>query len=118
MEQTESPPAIGLRDATKRFGGTVAIDRVSFVLRAGEVLALLGENGAGKSTCVKLLAGLHQPDQGVVTLDFVDGATSISLNGSARGTIEGAAFNEALTKIWIGEHPAQPDLKKALLGGA
>jgi len=54
----------------------------------------------------------------VVTLDFVDGATLISLNGAARGTIDGVAFNEALTKIWIGEHPAQLDLKKALLGGA
>jgi len=54
----------------------------------------------------------------VVTLDFVDGGTRISLNGTERGKIAGAAFNEALTRIWIGEHPAQPDLKKAMLGGA
>jgi rhamnose transport system ATP-binding protein len=59
----------GLRGVTKSFGGTLAVDDVSFDLRAGEVLALLGENGAGKSTCVKLLAGVYQPDQGHVFLE-------------------------------------------------
>jgi long-chain acyl-CoA synthetase len=54
----------------------------------------------------------------VVTLDFVDDATKIGLDGTARGSIDGAAFNDALTRIWIGEHPAQADLKKAMLGGA
>ena len=54
---------------------------------------------------------------GYVTLDFVDGATQIGLNGSAKGTLAGEAFNKALTKIWIGDKPIQTDLKKALLGG-
>ena len=60
---------LGLDDATKSFGGTIAIRNVSLNLHAGEVLALLGENGAGKSTCVKLLTGLYQPDSGAVILD-------------------------------------------------
>ncbi|PZM08774.1 ATP-binding cassette domain-containing protein [Rhizobium tubonense] len=55
-----------LDGVTKVFGGTVAVADVSIQLRAGEVLALLGENGAGKSTCVKLLAGVHRPDGGQV----------------------------------------------------
>lgn len=59
----------GLTDATKAFGGTVAIRDVSLSLRGGEVLALLGENGAGKSTCVKLLAGVHTPTLGSVHID-------------------------------------------------
>ncbi len=62
-------PVLGLENATKAFGGTVAIKNVSLDLRAGEVLALLGENGAGKSTCVKLLSGLYRPDSGQVVLD-------------------------------------------------
>jgi rhamnose transport system ATP-binding protein len=59
----------GLRGVSKSFGGTIAVDDVSFELRSGEVLALLGENGAGKSTCVKLFAGLYRPDQGHVFLE-------------------------------------------------
>ena len=54
----------------------------------------------------------------VVTLDFVGPSTTIGLDGSPRGKIDGAAFGDALTRIWLGEHPAQDDLKKAMLGGA
>ncbi|MCC6869183.1 MAG: chalcone isomerase family protein [Burkholderiales bacterium] len=56
-------------------------------------------------------------EKDVVTLDFVDGATRIALNGTAKGSIPGAAFNRALTKVWIGDKPAQADLKTAMLGG-
>ncbi|MBP0582285.1 ATP-binding cassette domain-containing protein [Labrys sp. LIt4] len=60
--------AAGLVKASKRFGGTIALSDASFDLLPGEVLALLGENGAGKSTCVKLLAGVYKPDEGAVTI--------------------------------------------------
>ena len=67
------------------------------------------------ATIMKSLGDVKEKD--VVTLDFVDGGTKISLNGTAKGTIPGDAFNRALTKIWIGDKPAQADLKKAMLGG-
>ena len=61
--------AASLITATKTFGGTTALSKVTIHLVPGEVLALLGENGAGKSTCVKLLAGVYQPDEGRVEID-------------------------------------------------
>ena len=54
--------------ATKAFGGVPALRDAGLVVRAGEVVGLLGENGAGKSTVVKALAGLHHFDSGTVTL--------------------------------------------------
>jgi hypothetical protein len=56
-------------------------------------------------------------EKDVVTLDFVDGATKIGLNGTAKVSIPGEAFNRSLTKVWLGDHPIQADLKKAMLGG-
>jgi hypothetical protein len=52
----------------------------------------------------------------VVGLDFIDGATNISFNGAAKGSIPGEPFNRALMKIWLGDKPVQADLKKAMLG--
>ena len=56
-------------------------------------------------------------EKDVIALDFADGATRIVWNGETKGTIQGDAFNQALTAIWLGEKPVQPDLKQALLGG-
>ncbi|MCR6702398.1 MAG: ABC transporter ATP-binding protein [Dokdonella sp.] len=57
-----------LRGVSKRYGGTLALDRVDLSLPAGQVLALLGPNGAGKSTAIGLLLGLLRPDTGSVDL--------------------------------------------------
>jgi ABC-type sugar transport system ATPase subunit len=56
------------RGLTKRFGGVVALDSVSFKVEPGRVTALLGENGAGKSTLVACLSGAYRPDQGDLLL--------------------------------------------------
>ncbi|MBI5851733.1 MAG: sugar ABC transporter ATP-binding protein [Planctomycetes bacterium] len=58
-----------MRGICKRFGPTVALDRVDFDVRAGEVHALLGENGAGKSTLMGVLAGAIAMDTGAIELD-------------------------------------------------
>ena len=80
-----SPSAASLVDVRKEFGGVVALAHASFGLRAGEVLALLGENGAGKSTCVKMLAGVHRPDSGSIRLDGHDVVLRSPHDALARG---------------------------------
>ena len=53
-----------MRDVVKRFPGVLALKGVSFEIARGEIHALLGENGAGKSTIIKILSGAHAPDAG------------------------------------------------------
>lgn len=57
------------RGLVKRFGRVVALDNADFDLRAGEILAVIGDNGAGKSTMIKAISGAVTPDAGEITLD-------------------------------------------------
>ena len=61
-----APPVLSARGLTKRFGPVVALEDIDFEIRPGEVRALCGENGAGKSTFIKLLTGVHAPDSGTM----------------------------------------------------
>jgi len=61
-------PALDVQQVSKTYGPTTALDDASFTVAPGEVHALLGENGAGKSTMVKLLSGLIAPDSGKIEL--------------------------------------------------
>ena len=80
-------PTVALDHVSKRFLATQALADVSLELRAGQVHALVGENGAGKSTIVKILAGVHQPDTGTVRLE----GESITLHGPAHARGAGIA---------------------------
>ena len=66
MTEASGDAAVSVANLRKSFGATVAVDDVSFTISRGSVHALLGENGAGKSTIVKLLSGLIQPDAGSI----------------------------------------------------
>ena len=59
---------LALRQVSKRYGDTAAIDRVSLQVNHGEIFGLLGPNGAGKTTLLKLIAGLSRPDAGSLAL--------------------------------------------------
>lgn len=60
---------IDMNKITKRFGGVVALDQVSLQVKKGEIHALMGENGAGKSTIMKILAGAIEKDEGEIKID-------------------------------------------------
>jgi len=67
---------------------------------------------------VGVFASVGQVKAGqVVAIDYTPGTgTQVSLDGAAKGTIPGEAFNRALMKVWLGDNPVQESLKKALLG--
>ena len=64
--------AIEVRHLTRRFGTFVAVNDVSFDVRAGEIFGFLGSNGAGKSTTIRMLCGLLQPTSGSATVGGID----------------------------------------------
>jgi ribose transport system ATP-binding protein len=66
---SSTTPLFSMNSVSKRFGATLALDRVSFAVDRGEIRSLIGENGAGTSTLMRLLAGVHAPDEGAMELD-------------------------------------------------
>src|SRR5271155_4353529 len=73
-------PAVELRGLTKRFGDVVANDGVNLQVQAGSIHGLIGENGAGKSTAMKILYGMFKPDAGEI---FVRGECCVWTSPSA-----------------------------------
>jgi ribose transport system ATP-binding protein len=69
MATADSTLLLEARNLSKRFFGALALDGASFGLERGEIHALVGENGAGKSTFIKILAGVYQADGGEILLE-------------------------------------------------
>jgi fructose transport system ATP-binding protein len=68
-EHTKGTPIMSARGLVKRYGNVTAIDGADFDLYPGEILAVIGDNGAGKSSMIKALSGAVVPDQGEIRLD-------------------------------------------------
>lgn len=80
-------PTLALRSISKSFGMTSALKDMSLELFSGEVHAIVGENGAGKSTMIKIMTGIHQPSSGRIEIDGV----ALTLNGSKAARARGVA---------------------------
>ncbi|HJV28013.1 MAG TPA: chalcone isomerase family protein [Aromatoleum sp.] len=83
-------------------------------LSAAELEALKGPAGQ-LATLMKSIGKVRQGT--VVAIDFSTDGVAVSVNGEARGEIAGGAFAKALLRVWLGDKPADADLKKSLLGG-
>ncbi len=68
---------IHVDNLTRRYGDFVAVDRVSFEIGQGEIVGLLGHNGAGKTTIMKMLTGFLEPSEGSITIDGLDIGTDL-----------------------------------------
>ncbi|MBQ2259962.1 MAG: sugar ABC transporter ATP-binding protein [Loktanella sp.] len=104
-------PILSLRGISKSFPGVKALQDVQLDLYPGQVTALIGENGAGKSTIVKVLTGIYQPEEGTITMDGQDLHFANAQDASKAGVTaihqETVLFDELTVaeNIWLGHAP-------------
>jgi simple sugar transport system ATP-binding protein len=78
-------PVLEARNISKTFGRVIAVKGVSLSVKAGEINCLLGDNGAGKSTLIKILSGVHHPDEGELLIDGEPITLASPRDAQARG---------------------------------
>jgi branched-chain amino acid transport system permease protein len=101
-------PVLSARDLRKGFGGVVAVDRLSLELRRGETAALIGPNGSGKTTALRLISGAMPPDAGSIAL----GATDLTAAPTAERVRLGVARTLQTTAVF----PELTALENVLVG--
>ena len=110
-DPSDMPPVLALDGVTKTFPGVRALSEVSLNLYPGEVTALVGENGAGKSTVVKILTGIYQPDGGTIRVDGAAARFPTAQDAAAAGITaihqETVLFDElsVAENIFLGHAP-------------
>jgi|SRR5215472_2271345 len=103
-------PILRLEGVTKRFGGLVAVDNVSFEVQPGEVFALIGPNGAGKTTLFNCITGIYKPSLGKVTFQDRDLTGSLPHRTAKAGiartfqNIRLFEYMSALDNVRLGHH--------------
>jgi rhamnose transport system ATP-binding protein len=104
-------PVLSLRGISKSFPGVKALQGVQLDLFAGQITALIGENGAGKSTIVKVLTGIYQPEEGTIEIDGTPIRFASAQEASRAGVTaihqETVLFDElsVAENIWLGHAP-------------
>ena len=112
---TSDQPLVEIRNITKVFGATRALQGVSFDIRAGETLGLLGANGAGKSTLIKTLAGIHRPTSGDILINgkrfafnYPDDARNAGIATVHQNIDDGVVFGMTVAENLLLDEIAKP----------
>jgi L-aminopeptidase/D-esterase-like protein len=108
--------AVELDAVSKSFGATKAVSDVSFSVASGSVHALLGENGAGKSTTMKLLSGLIAPDRETLRIDGVPVGRLLEPPPPGRETPAGSCIGVVVTDAPLGTHTLSRLARRVGLG--
>ena len=112
-QNTQNEPILRATNLVKRFGGLTAVNDVSFDVFPGEVIGLVGDNGAGKSTFIKMISGVHRPDGGHIFLEGreITMASPMEARGLGIETIyQDLALCEnldATVNIFLGREPSK-----------
>ncbi|WP_312182567.1 ABC transporter ATP-binding protein [Arthrobacter sp.] len=118
--KTAAGTLAAVHSVSKSYGGTKALDAVSFAVGAGETVGLLGPNGAGKSTLLNLLSGLRQPDSGTVELFGQNPRNPLArreLGTTPQATSVPATLRVRETVDFVAAHYADPVPTAELLDG-
>jgi chalcone isomerase-like protein len=103
-----------LRDVTSDQMTDALVDGIKQANSAADAAAVKAQT----DELASIMKSIGQLKEGnVLTFDYVDGATKVGVNGAAKGSVAGDAFNKALLNAWLGDNAVQSDLKKAMLGG-
>jgi len=103
-------PLLQVDGLVRRFGGVVAVAGVSFEVRAGELFALIGPNGAGRTTCFNMISGVRPPSEGTVRLggERIDGRKPhVFARGRATRTFQNLQIFRSMTvlgNVAVGRH--------------
>jgi phospholipid/cholesterol/gamma-HCH transport system ATP-binding protein len=120
MSTSSSTPALEVRNLTRRFGNRTILDHVSFKVRRGETLVIMGGSGCGKSTLLRHLVGLMKPDEGEI---LILGQEISQMNDEQLNLVRtkmgllfqsGALFNS----LTVGENIAMPILESSYVNPA
>jgi len=113
MSATDGTALLEVRNVSKYFGNVVALKDISLGVNAGEVTCVLGDNGAGKSTFIKILSGVHRHDEGEMLVEGEDTHFSSPREAKARGiaTVFQDLATVPLMSIWrnffLGSEPTK-----------
>ena len=102
MSTTNGTPLLEVRNISRYFGNVIAVKDVSAAVYAGQVTCVLGDNGAGKSTFIKILSGVHQHDEGQLLVEGEDTRFSSPREAKERGiaTVFQDLATVPLMSIW------------------